>query len=228
MPAPDGTKRLVRPLHDSLGADVYPRAGRHLPVHHQAFALKLAEMLPRRPAADEIAVGDEHAWRGRVGAKNANRLSALHQQSLVGAKVPQLAHDGIEAVPVAGSLSRSAVDDEILRTLRHIRIEVVHQHPQRRFLLPSLARDGAAARRANWSALPRRRLEGFWIVLHSEIRHVTVPISAKRPSATAVINAAISVLRTRSLSSFGTMSRTRSCAVRTPLPGRSGARKSMA
>ena len=49
--APRFGERLVRPLHDSLTADVDPRAGRHLAEHHQALAVELVEVLPASPSA---------------------------------------------------------------------------------------------------------------------------------------------------------------------------------
>src|SRR5262249_53344447 len=60
-----GRKRLVSALQDALRTDVDPRAGGHLPVHDEAFSFELAEVVPRRPAADEVRVRDEDA--GRVG-----------------------------------------------------------------------------------------------------------------------------------------------------------------
>src|SRR5207244_9576517 len=161
-------------------------AGRHLSVHHQAFALQLAEMLPRRPATDEIAVGDENTRRAGVRSKHSDRFAALHEQRLVVAEIPELAHDCVEAIPVARCFPRSTVYDEIRRSLGDIRIEIVHQQPERRFLLPALAGDVGPARRAHRSALAGGSLERFWIVLHAEIGHVTVPMSAKRSSETAV------------------------------------------
>ena len=50
----------------------------------------------------------------------------------------ELAHDGVEALPVARGLADAAVDDEVLRALGHLGVEVVHQHAQGRFLLPAL------------------------------------------------------------------------------------------
>ena len=42
---------LVGALHDALAADVDPRAGRHLAVHHQALAIELVEVVPASPSA---------------------------------------------------------------------------------------------------------------------------------------------------------------------------------
>ena len=52
---------LVSALHDALAADVDPRAGRHLAVHHQALAIQFVEVLPGGPLRHKIRVGDEHA-----------------------------------------------------------------------------------------------------------------------------------------------------------------------
>src|SRR5690349_7348954 len=37
---------FVRALDDALAADVDPRAGRHLAVHHQTLAIEFVEMFP--------------------------------------------------------------------------------------------------------------------------------------------------------------------------------------
>ncbi len=74
---------LVGALHDALGADVDPRAGRHLAVHHQALPIELVEVLPGGVGGHQIGVGDQDARRILVGAENADRLSRLHQQRLV-------------------------------------------------------------------------------------------------------------------------------------------------
>ena len=42
---------LVGALHDALRADIDPRAGRHLAVHHQALLIELVEMRPSSPNA---------------------------------------------------------------------------------------------------------------------------------------------------------------------------------
>ncbi len=55
--------------------------------------------------------------------------------------------------PPAGA----AVDDQLLRVLRHLGIEVVHQHAQRRLLLPAAAGELAAARRAHFTRTDSRR-----------------------------------------------------------------------
>src|SRR5690606_8679980 len=45
---------LVGALHDALAADVDPRAGGHLAVHHQALAVELVEVLPVGPGRHQV------------------------------------------------------------------------------------------------------------------------------------------------------------------------------
>jgi len=78
-----GGESLERALDDSLRADVDPRAGGHLPVHGEAHALELGELLEVVPVADQVGVSDEHTGRVLMGAEDANRLARLHQQRLV-------------------------------------------------------------------------------------------------------------------------------------------------
>src|SRR5207302_550005 len=55
------------------------------------------------------------------------------------AEGPEGPHEPVEARPVARRPSRPAVHDEILGPLGHLRIEVVHEHPERGLLGPSPA-----------------------------------------------------------------------------------------
>ena len=81
-------------------------------------------------------------------AEDAHRPARLHQQRLVVFERLQRAHDGVEALPVARRPAGAAIDDQVARVLADLRVEVVHQHAQGGFLLPALAGDLAAARRA--------------------------------------------------------------------------------
>ncbi len=130
---------LVRPLEDPLGPDIDPRAGGHLAVHHQAVALELAEDVPGRPLADQVGVGDEHARRPGMRPHDTDRLARLDEQRLVALEPAKLPDDGVEGGPGASRSARPAVDDEVVGILSDLRIEVVHEHPERRFLLPAAA-----------------------------------------------------------------------------------------
>ena len=75
--------------------------------------------------------------------------------------VAQRAHDRVERLPRARGAAGAAVDDEVLGPLGDVRVEVVHQHPQRGLLRPALAGELAAARRADrrgpFTPAPRSR-----------------------------------------------------------------------
>ena len=99
-------ERLVGALHDALAADVDPRAGRHLAVHHEALAIELVEVLPRRPARHEVRVGDEHARRVRVRLEHADRLAGLDQQRFVVARGPAMPRGSRRSTPSCGRRDR--------------------------------------------------------------------------------------------------------------------------
>ena len=131
-----GRERLEGALEDALGADVDPRAGGHLAVHRQAEVLEPAELLPVGPVADQVGVGDQHARRPLVGAHDADRLAALHEHGLVVGEGGQGADQGVVRLPVARGLAGPAVHHQLGGVLGVLRVEVVHQHPQRRLGLP--------------------------------------------------------------------------------------------
>src|SRR6516162_10073105 len=81
--------------------------------------------------------------------EDANWLAGLHQQRLVALQTSQRAHDGVETFPVARRLARAAVNHQIVRSLGHLRVEIVHQHAQGSFLWPALAAQRTPTRGAN-------------------------------------------------------------------------------
>ena len=137
LPGGDGREGLVRALQDALGADVDPRAGGHLPVHREAELLEPAELVPVRPVADEVRVGDQHARRPLVRLHHADRAPGLHEHGLVALERLERAHERVERRPVAGGLAGAAVDDELVGVLGDLGVEVVLQHAQRGLLRPA-------------------------------------------------------------------------------------------
>ncbi len=176
---------LVRALHDALAADVDPRPGRHLAEHHEALAVELVEVLPRRPLGHEVRIGDQHARRVGVRLEHADRLARLDQQRLVVVQLAQRRDDGVEAFPVARGAADATVDDQFPRILGHFGIEVVHQHPQRRLGEPALCGAFGAARRTDHTVGAARALcrgEGRRIVAMHEDSPVSAPSRTRRSS----------------------------------------------
>ena len=128
---------LVRALEDPLGADVDPRAGRHLPVHREARGLEAPELGPVGPVRHEVGVGEQHARRPLVGAEDTDRLAGLDEHRLVVGERRQRAHHGVERVPRAGGAPGAAVDDEVVGALGDVGVEVVLEHPEGGLLGPA-------------------------------------------------------------------------------------------
>ena len=143
----DCREGLVGPLQDPLGADVDPGAGGHLAVHREAKLLEAAELGPVGPIADEVGVGDEHARRPLVGAEDTDRPARLHEHRLVVGKRGERADHRVEGRPIASSAPGAAVDDELVRMLGHLGVEVVLQHAQCGLLRPTACSESRAARR---------------------------------------------------------------------------------
>src|SRR5215472_3726414 len=99
MLAPGFGERFVRSLYYALAANVDPRTGRHLAVHHQALALQFVEMLPARPFTDKVGIGQQQA-RGRfMRAQDAHRLTRLDKQRFVILQALKSLDDGVETLP---------------------------------------------------------------------------------------------------------------------------------
>ena len=149
MPARELRESLVGALKDALGADIDPAAGRHLAVHRQAAILEITEVVPGRPCRHEEGIGDDDARRPRVRSEDGNGFARLHDECLVVLQPPQRLDDRIECLPAARRPAAAAVDDEIVGTLGDLRIEIVHQHPERRLLRPRFAGACGASRGAD-------------------------------------------------------------------------------
>ncbi len=87
-------------------------------------------------------------------AEDADRLARLHEEGLVLTQGPQRRDDLMKALPVARGLADSPIDDQVLRPLADLRVEVVEQHAQRSLGQPVAAAQLRAAGRPQGS---RRR-----------------------------------------------------------------------
>ena len=78
-----GHERLVGALQDPLRADVLPGARRHPAEHREARVDQLLPAGHRRPAADDVAVGDHRDRREPVRVEEADRLARLDDERLI-------------------------------------------------------------------------------------------------------------------------------------------------
>ena len=140
---------FVRALHDPLAADIDPAARRHLAVHHEAFAVERVEMLPRRPVRHEIGIGEQHARRVFMRLEHADGFARLYEQRLIAFEALQGGYDAVEAFPIARGTADAAIDDEFFRAFGHFRVEIVHEHAQRRFGQPAFGVERGPAGRTD-------------------------------------------------------------------------------
>ena len=96
------------------------------------------------PTRFELAIRTRGAHRGCARPRPACRDWTSSVSSSPSAA--ELADDRVEGVPAPRRAAGAAVDDEVVRVLGDLRVEVVHQHPERRFLLPAAAGQLGAAR----------------------------------------------------------------------------------
>jgi hypothetical protein len=142
-------KCLECALHNPLTADVDPGTGSHLSVHGEAHALEPIKFRVIVPLSDEIGIRDQDARRFVVCPEFSNRLSRLHKERLIVFEIAKGSDNRIESFPAPGGATRSTVNDKAVRRFGYIGIEIVHQHPHGRFLMPAFAASLDAARCVN-------------------------------------------------------------------------------
>src|SRR6185369_7669104 len=102
----------------------------------------------------------------------------------------------------------AAVDDEVVRPLRDLRVEVVHQHPQHGLLRPALAAELQPARRADRACAP-----------HASTPTAPSTAAANSPLVTSSSAAARSGAVKRSAPGPSMRERTAASAAAPPAPG---------
>jgi hypothetical protein len=202
----DRHERLVGALQDPLGADVDPRTGGHLPVHHQAGASRSQKVSqsPSRAPAGCWRSGPAAPSRGCGTPRPACPTARAWSRRSRGCAAWD---DGVEGLPRAGGLAPTAVDDQFVGVLGDLGIEVVHEH----------------SRAASWSqpfvdSLGPARC-------HDHRRHhcLRSMAAAIPPPSMSCAAASISAPTGRSATSGGTTVRTASRIACVPGAGSSGA-----
>ncbi|ENN89473.1 hypothetical protein RHSP_65926 [Rhizobium freirei PRF 81] len=110
----DTHEDFVGALDHALAADILPGAGRQPAPADQALALQFVEDFCLRPLPDNVAVRHDDERRLVMRADEADRLAGLNEQGLVLIHLSQRLDDALVRRPVAGRLSESCVDDEIV------------------------------------------------------------------------------------------------------------------
>src|SRR5699024_2587288 len=131
-------KSLIGSLQNTLCADVDPRAGGHLSVHGKSHLVEAAEFIPVRPFRHQVRVGNEHTRGFFMRLEHAHGLDALYQHGLIIFQAFERRHNLMVAFPVTRSLPAAAIDDQLIRLFGYLRIQIIHQHTQSRFLMPAL------------------------------------------------------------------------------------------
>ena len=110
----------------------------------------------------------QHPRRPGVGGEHPDRLARLDEQRLVVGERGEGGADGVEGVPRARRPSGAAVHDEVVGSLGHLGIEVVHQHAQRRLGGPRSTGERRAPWRPHrpWPAHRRHRTRYGDLVTH--------------------------------------------------------------
>ena len=106
--------------------------------------------------------------------EHPDRLSRLDEERLVLAQAEERADDAAKCIVRAGRASRAAVDDERLRMLGNLGVEVVEEHPQGSFGLPRARVQRSAPWCTDRGQVPDE-------VLDHGFGHVPFPSPASRP-----------------------------------------------
>ena len=115
-------------MHNALGADVHPAAGRHLAVVGHADGGSTVEVLLIVEGADHESVGDDAPGRQLMRAEQAQGMAGHdHQRLLVGQNL-QILFDEPVLHPVLADLARFPVGDQLIGVEGDVKIQIVVDH----------------------------------------------------------------------------------------------------
>src|SRR5579885_3101211 len=100
---------------------------------------RAAQRQRKRRGFGLVPIHDQDACRVSVSAKNSHRLAGSDQQALLVLKLFKSFDKGVETWPIPRHAPGSSAGNQFLPTLGHRRVQAIHQHAQRGFLMPSFA-----------------------------------------------------------------------------------------
>ncbi len=117
-------------VHDALWSDVHVRTGGHLSVLAHTQCVHALPVIRFGVVGNHHAVGDHHARGVLVRREQTQRMAGVHHQRLLVGHLRQVLHNQAVLRPVLEHGAVAAVGDQLVRVLRHRRIQVVldHQH----------------------------------------------------------------------------------------------------
>ena len=121
-------------VYDALRAYIHVTSGRHLAVLAHAQGVQALPVVRLGVVGNHHAVGHNHPRSVLVAGEQAQRMAAVHHQRLLVGHGGQVLHGEPVLRPVLENGPVAAVDDELVRMLRHPFVQVVlnHGHDGRR------------------------------------------------------------------------------------------------
>ena len=123
-------------MHNTLRTDIHVRAGCHLPVLGYAQGIKPLPIVGFGVIRNHHSIGNHNPWRFGMRREKSHRMTGIHHQRLVVGHLAEVFHRKAILRPILKNSPISAISNQLVRMLRHRRIEVVlnHQHDSRRLL----------------------------------------------------------------------------------------------
>jgi hypothetical protein len=75
----------------------------------------------------------------RVGFEDPHGFARLDQEGFIVFKIQEGQDNGVKTSPVPGRFAKATVNDELVRVFTVVRVKIVAEHAQGRFLVPALA-----------------------------------------------------------------------------------------
>ena len=126
---PPGVEQGVEgPVHDALGADIHPAAGRHLSIVCHPQGGGAVEVLLVVKGAHHQAVGDNAPGGQLVAVEQSQRVAGHNHQGLLVRHDLQIFLDEPVLHPVLAHLPRLAIGHQLIGVQGHVKVQVVVDH----------------------------------------------------------------------------------------------------
>ena len=120
-------------VYDALRTDIHIAAGGHLAVLAHAEGVEALPMILTRIVGDNHTIGHHYARRIFMAREESHRQARIHSKRLLVGHRSQILHRQAVLRPVLEDSTISAIYNQLVRMLRHTRVEVVlnHRHDSR-------------------------------------------------------------------------------------------------
>ena len=115
-------------MNNTLRTDIHIRAGSHLSILAHAECIVTFPIIRFAVVRNYHTVGNNHSWCGLVRWEQSERMTTIHNKSLLIGHLRQIFHHQAILCPVLKYCTITSISNQLMRMLCHSLIKIVLNH----------------------------------------------------------------------------------------------------